>query len=121
VTPDEESNVEESVDEPVSVDNSPVGDPWFYRYLEIAAYLVMGVALIVLVIAILGGAFLVVVALFSKDRAAGPLAALASAFWIIPAFMWSLAVVFWSALILLLVDMARKLRMIARNTKQRSE
>jgi len=38
-----------------------------------------------------------------------------------PAFIWSLAVVCWSALVLLQVDMGRKLRVIARNTTRQRE
>jgi hypothetical protein len=88
-------------------------EPWFYRYLEVAAYVVLGVAFVGFAIALLMAFVAIVSALKTKGLDSGFYAVLGSAFWLLPALAWSLGLIFWSAIVLLWLDVGRKLRTIA--------
>lgn len=93
-------------------------EPWFYKYLERMAYAIMIVALCIVCFAVVAGALTVVVGFTNNERGSGPITIFASALWVFWALLWSAGVAFWCAMILLLVDIGRKLRIIAKNTSQ---
>jgi len=92
------------------------GEPWFYRYLVVVAYAMMILTAIGSALWLIAAIFLLVrTRLVDNDKT---FAAVAEASYLVSWFITCVVAAFWSALVLLLVDIGRKLRTIARNTNQ---